>query len=96
MIRWTDEQKITVDMVRKLADKELLPRAKELDEKSLFPEHARNLFAELGLLNPLLPTEYDGAGMGVLTLVLVLEEIARVCSSTALLLIVTGRSLLLS
>ncbi len=31
MIRFTDEQEITVDMVRKLADKELLPRAKEKD-----------------------------------------------------------------
>ncbi|MBI5904061.1 MAG: acyl-CoA dehydrogenase family protein [Deltaproteobacteria bacterium] len=87
MVRLTDEQKIAVDMVRRLAEKEILPRAKELDEKSLFPEHALNRFSELGLLNPLLPAEYGGAGMGVLTLVLMLEEVARVCASTALLLI---------
>src|SRR5512134_316021 len=87
MIRLTDEQKITLEMVRKVSDREIAPRAKELDEKALFPEHARDLFADLGLLNPLLPAEYGGAGMGMLTLVLVLEEIARVCASTALLLI---------
>lgn len=87
MIRLTEEQKITLDMVRKVADREIAPRAKELDEKALFPEHARDLFADLGLLNPLLPAGYGGAGMGMLTLVLVLEEIARVCASTALLLI---------
>lgn len=61
----TEEQKIALDMVRKVADREILPRAKELDEKGAFPEHARDLFAELGLLNPLLPAEYDGPGMGV-------------------------------
>ena len=76
-----------LETVRKVADREIAPLAMELDEKSLFPEHARNLFAELGLLNPLLPTEYGGTEMDILTFVLVLEEIARVCASTALLLI---------
>jgi alkylation response protein AidB-like acyl-CoA dehydrogenase len=81
MIRLTDEQKITLDRVRKVADREIAPRAKELDEKALFPEHARDLFADLGLLNPLLPAAkltqiYTGT-----------NQITR---------LVTGRSLLLS
>ncbi|MBM9531960.1 acyl-CoA dehydrogenase family protein, partial [Desulfoprunum benzoelyticum] len=45
------------------------------------------LFAELGLLNPLLPEEYGGTGMPVSTLALVLEELAKACAATALLLI---------
>ncbi|WP_243371679.1 cyclohex-1-ene-1-carbonyl-CoA dehydrogenase [Geotalea sp. SG265] len=83
----TEEQRLTVEMVRDVANRELAPRAQELDEKSLFPEHARDLFAQLGLLNPLLPVAYGGTEMGISTVVLVLEEIARVCASTALLLI---------
>ena len=87
MNRLTEEQSITLEMVRKVAEREIAPRARELDEKGLFPEHALNLFAELGLLNPLLPAAYGGSETGMLMLVLVLEEIARVCASTALLLI---------
>jgi alkylation response protein AidB-like acyl-CoA dehydrogenase len=83
----TEEQKITLDMVRDVVNREIAPLAQELDEKSLFPEHARDLFAQLGLLNPLLPEEYGGIGMAVSTLALVLEEIARACAATALLLI---------
>ena len=51
----TEEQRLTVEMVRDVANREIAPRAQELDEKSLFPYHARDLFAQLGLLNPLLP-----------------------------------------
>lgn len=83
----TEEQKVMLEMVRDVANREIAPRAQELDEKSLFPEYARDLFAQLGLLNPLLPAEYGGMEMGISTVVLVLEEIARVCASTALLLI---------
>lgn len=83
----TEEQRVTLEMVRDVANREIAPLARELDEKSLFPEHALNLFAQLGLLNPLLPAAYGGTEMGISTVVLILEEIARVCASTALLLI---------
>jgi alkylation response protein AidB-like acyl-CoA dehydrogenase len=94
MFRLTDEHQSTVDMVRKLVEREIAPRAAELDEKHLFPEHARDQFAELGLLNPLLPAEYDGPGMGMMTMALVLEEVARACASTALLLIAQADGML--
>ncbi|MFZ2950430.1 MAG: acyl-CoA dehydrogenase family protein, partial [Desulfuromonadaceae bacterium] len=61
----TEEQKLTLDMVRDVVAREIAPLAQELDEKSLFPEHARDLFAQLGLLNPLLSEEYGGAGMSI-------------------------------
>lgn len=83
----TEEQRLTIDMVRDVVTKEIAPLAQELDETAAFPEHARDLFAELGLLNPLLPEEYGGTGMPVSTLALVLEEIAKACAATALLLI---------
>jgi alkylation response protein AidB-like acyl-CoA dehydrogenase len=94
MFSLTEEQQNVVQMVRKVATQEIAPRAKELDEKAAFPEHARNIFAELGLLNPLLPAEYEGSDMGVLTTVLILEEISRVCAATALLLIAQSDGML--
>lgn len=94
MAKLGEEQRLLVDTVRKIAEKEILPRAKELDEKSLFPYEARDLFASLGLLNPLLPAEYGGTGMGVFDMALILEEVARVCSSTALLLIAQADGML--
>lgn len=94
MFHLTEEQQSVVEMVRKVAIQEIAPRARELDEKSLFPDHAAKIFAELGLLNPLLPAEYGGPGMGMLTAVLAIEEIARVCASTALLLIAQSDGML--
>ena len=64
----TEEQRLTIDMVRDVVTKEIAPLARELDETGAFPEHARDLFAQLGLLNPLLPEEYGGTGMPVSTL----------------------------
>lgn len=94
MFELNEEQKLTVDMVRKVVEREIAPRAKEIDEKAAFPEHAKTLFAELGLLNPLLPTEYDGSGMGVLSMALILEEISKACSATALLLVAQADGML--
>ena len=94
MKHFTEEQKVMLEMVRDVANREIAPLAMELDEHSSFPEHARNLFAELGLLNPLLPAEYGGTEMDILTFVLVLEEIGRVCASTALLLIAQSDGML--
>lgn len=79
--------KIILDTVRKIAKNEIEPLAAQLDEKGEFPHRAHALFAENGLLNPLLPEEYGGVGLTMLTFVQVMEEISRVCASTALLLI---------
>jgi alkylation response protein AidB-like acyl-CoA dehydrogenase len=87
MTRLTEEQQAVLDTVRRIATQEIAPRAKALDEEKAFPTYARDLFASLGLLNPLLPAAHGGPGMDVFTFSLVLEEIARACASTALLLI---------
>ena len=40
MIELTEEEKLVLDTVRRIADNELKPRAAEIDEKAVFPEHA--------------------------------------------------------
>ena len=87
MFKLTDEQQMILDTVRKIALKEIGPRAADLDETAGFPDHSLNAFAENGLLNPLLPAEYGGVETSFLTFSMILEEISRVCASSALLLI---------
>jgi len=83
----SDEQMMILDTVRRIAEKEIKPRAAQLDETAGFPEHALKMFADNGLLNPLLPTRYGGVETSFLTFAMILEEIARVCASSALMLI---------
>jgi len=94
MFKLTDEQQMIVDTVHKIAEKEIAPRAAELDESGHFPDHALKVFAENGLLNPLLPAEYGGVETPFLTFSMILEEIGRVCASSALLLIAQADGML--
>ncbi|MBN2494895.1 MAG: acyl-CoA dehydrogenase family protein [Deltaproteobacteria bacterium] len=90
----SEEQALILETVRRMVEREIAPRAAELDEKAAFPEHAMQLFAANGLLNPLLPQDYGGVGMPVLTFCMVLEEISTACAATALLLIAQADGML--
>jgi alkylation response protein AidB-like acyl-CoA dehydrogenase len=94
MFDLTEEQQMIVDSVRKIAEREIAPRAAQLDEDACFPEHARKVFAENGLLNPLLPEKYGGVNASFLTFCMILEEIAKACASSALLLIAQADGML--
>ena len=94
MFRLSDEHQQIVDTVRKVAEKEVAPRAREIDEKHAYPYATRDLFASLGLLNPLLPAEYGGPGLDNLAMALILEEVSRVCASTGLMLIAQADGML--
>ena len=58
MFALTDEERMILETVKRIVKKEIAPRAAELDETVAFPEYARKVFAENGILNPLLPVEY--------------------------------------
>ncbi len=94
MLKLDDEQRMILETVRRIASKELAPKAAELDEKAGFPDHALSAFAENGLLNPLLPAQYGGVELSLLTFSMILEEIARSCASSALLLIAQADGML--
>lgn len=79
----TDEQIMLRDMAREFAQKELAPKAAELDESETFPAEAVKKMAELGLMGMTVPAEFGGAGLDCLSYVLALEEIAAGCASTA-------------
>ncbi len=94
MFHLDEEQKMILETVHRIATREIAPRAAELDETAGFPQHAVDVFAQNGLLTPLLPAEYGGVQLSFLLFSMVLEEIAKVCSSSALILIAQADGML--
>jgi alkylation response protein AidB-like acyl-CoA dehydrogenase len=75
--------------VRRFAEKEIAPHAAEADEHEAYPEASMKAFRAAGFVRALYPPEYGGEGGDQLTSGLVVEELARVCASTALTALVT-------
>ncbi|HQM30721.1 MAG TPA: acyl-CoA dehydrogenase family protein [Syntrophales bacterium] len=84
--RLSDDQKMLRDTVRRIAETEFAPRAAEIDKTEKFPERHFKILAENGLLGIQIPEEYGGAGAGMVSLVLTVEEVARCCASTSVIL----------
>jgi len=84
MIPFSDEHTMLREMVRKYADEKVAPRAAQLDAEHVFPHEAVKELAELDLLGIYMPEEYGGAGMDFVSYVIVIEELARACGTTAI------------
>jgi alkylation response protein AidB-like acyl-CoA dehydrogenase len=63
-------------MAREFAERELLPVAQEYDRTGKYPHEIYQKMAPLGLLAELIPEKYGGLGLGVLTWIIMLEEMA--------------------
>lgn len=79
----TEEHQMIRQMAREFAEKEIAPKASELDEKAEFPAENIKKMAELGFMGMMVPQNLNGTGLDTLAYVLVLEEIAAACASTA-------------
>jgi len=83
------EQRIILDNVRKVVKERIAPIAAEMDREGVFRWDIARLFAEMGLLQILLPPDYGGLDEDkTLMYCLCVEEIAKACASPALLLII--------
>jgi len=80
----TEEQEITRQTVRRFAEKEIAPRAFELDETQEFPRDIMKKLGDMGMLGILFPPQYGGAGLTYADYVLIIEELARVDGSIGL------------
>lgn len=81
-----EEAQSVLDMVRDFAEREVAPRAHEIDEKAEYPADLVAKMAELGLMGIPFPEEYGGAGLSYITFALVVEELCKACASTGLIM----------
>jgi alkylation response protein AidB-like acyl-CoA dehydrogenase len=84
----TDEQLEFRDTIRRIVADRVAPRAAEIDAKAEYPWDIRRLFAEHDLLGLPFGTEHGGTGTGTLMLNVAVEEVARACASSALILMI--------
>jgi alkylation response protein AidB-like acyl-CoA dehydrogenase len=76
------------DTIRQIARERIAPRAAEIDEKAEYPHDLRRLLAEQDVLALPFEAEHGGTGTGTLMLNMAVEEIAKACASTALILMI--------
>lgn len=74
------------DMVRDFAATEVRPHSREWDEQQMMPDELIRKMAGIGLLGPMIPTEYGGSGLGYLANAVIMEEMARQDGGVALFL----------
>ena len=77
----SEDQLAVREMVRAFAEEEIRPIAAQIDETHEFPLETTRKMAELGLLGMFVPEQWGGAGMDVLSYVIAVEELSRVCAS---------------
>lgn len=79
----TTEQTMLKETVSKFVDRQVIPRASEVDQDGTFPKDNFSAMAELGLFGISIPPEYGGIGADLMSSVLVMEQLSRGCASTA-------------
>ena len=79
-----DEYEALRETVRALADKKIAPFAHDVDANARFPQEAADALQSAGLAAAHVPTEYGGEGADALAVVIIIEEVARVCASSSL------------
>jgi alkylation response protein AidB-like acyl-CoA dehydrogenase len=83
-----DDEALILGAVRDLVREKVAPRAAEIDASAEFPWDVQKLFAENDLLGIPLPSEYGGLGGTFRTYVKVVEEVAKACATSALIVAV--------
>lgn len=84
----TEEQQMLKDTVARIARDQIAPGAEKRDEEAKFPWDMVEVLRENGLFGADFPEKYGGSEMGLFSLCLIIEEIAKVCASTSVILMV--------
>ncbi|MCD6306714.1 MAG: acyl-CoA dehydrogenase family protein [Deltaproteobacteria bacterium] len=84
----TEEQQMLKDTVARIAKEQIAPGAEERDAKGEFAWDMVDVLRENGLFGADFPEKFGGAEMGLFSLCLIIEEIAKVCASTSVILLV--------
>jgi alkylation response protein AidB-like acyl-CoA dehydrogenase len=81
-----EDEKALIEAIRELAQERVAPRAAEIDHTAQFPWDIKELLAQQDILAMPFPTEYGGIGASELAIVMAIEELARCCATTSLIL----------
>ena len=84
----TEEQVMLKETISRLAKEQIAPGAEKRDEEGGFSWDSAEVFRENGLFGADFPEKYGGSEMGILSLCLIIEEIAKVCASSSIILLV--------
>ena len=84
MYQLNEDQNMFVGQVRRMVNEKVAPRAADIDKKGEFPWDLKKIFQDMGLLGLSVPEEYGGFHRGHLYVCLAVEEIARACVSSSL------------
>jgi alkylation response protein AidB-like acyl-CoA dehydrogenase len=85
---FSEDQVAIRDTIRELVQDRVAPRAAEIDEKAEYPKDIERLFAENGILGIPFPEEYGGISGASVTICMGIEEIAKACATSSLILAV--------
>ena len=80
------EHEMLRKMYRDFAENEVKPLAEWVDENEAFPEETVKKMAKLGMMGIYFPKKYGGAGADVLSYVMAVEEMSKVCGTTGVII----------
>src|SRR3990167_3967644 len=84
LIKLSDEQSAWLEKAKSVGKSVLAPRAAEVDRTGQYPRDGMNALRDAGLFGMRVSKEYGGGGADLLSTVLVVEELAKYCPSTAM------------
>src|SRR5258708_27014011 len=85
---FSEEQMAISDTSREFVQDRVAPRAAEIDEKGEYPKDIETLFAQNGILGIPFPEQYGGISGSSVSICMGIEEIAKACASSSLILAV--------
>jgi len=88
----TEEQRMLKEMLHRVAEERVKPRAAEIDRKAEYPQDMFEMLRDLGVFTLPFPKEYGGTD-SMVSACLAVEELGRVCYNTAYLLVVQWSTL---
>jgi alkylation response protein AidB-like acyl-CoA dehydrogenase len=85
----SEEHRLIRETVRRVAREVVAPRAAEIGETDEYPQDIFEAFRELGLLGLTMPEQYGGSGAGVLGASIAIEEVAKYCCASGLIIMLS-------
>jgi butyryl-CoA dehydrogenase len=80
------DHKVLQGSVRDFVEKEVKPLAIQIDENHKIPDELVQKMSSMGFLGSCLPDVYGGAGLDILSYVIVMEEVSKACGSSGVLI----------